>query len=122
MAKLKAIYWDDRTLFSKEKLDEYIIILADLIKKWDPTKYDGTAYKLMSYFEEMRKVLDMLKDEFGEEKTIDDIIKRSEISSYVPVTEELNEHSVLATDRWGVAFIMNNEAMKTMSLKDMILS
>ena len=89
MAKLKAIYWDDRTLFSKEKLDEYIIILADLIKKWDPVKFDGTSFKLMSYFEEMQKVLSMLKDEFEEERNLEEIVDLKNISSYHPLTKEL---------------------------------
>ncbi|MDD3977192.1 hypothetical protein L1994_10095 [Methanomicrobium antiquum] len=122
MAKLKAIYWDDRTLFSKEKLDEYIIILADLIKKWDPVKFDGTSFKLMSYFEEMQKVLSMLKDEFEEERNLEEIVDLKNISSYHPLTKELEEQSVLATDRWGVAFIMTDDSMKTMNIKDMIFS
>ena len=122
MPKLKAIYWDDRTLFSKEKFEEYTLILADLIKNWDPVKYDGTAFKLLSYFEEMKKVLAVLNDEFGVEKDIDDIISKSDICSFVPVSDEMNGMSVWATDRWGVAYIVEGGEMKTMNIKDMILS
>ncbi|MBP2133463.1 hypothetical protein J2128_001417 [Methanomicrobium sp. W14] len=121
MQKLKAVYWDERTLFSKEKMNEYILILADLIKNWNPSKYDGTAYKLMSYFEEMKRVLKVLNDDFGEKKSIGDFIKKSDLSSYSPLTEELTDKSVWAMDRWGVAFIMDEGSMKTMNLKDMIL-
>lgn len=123
MTKLKAIHWDDRTLFSKEKLDEYILVLVDLIKKWDPKKYDGTAFILMSYFEEMKKALDLLSQEFEDERQLEDIISRDEINSFVPVAENLSGYPVWATDRWGVAFMMDSdETMKTMNVKDMILS
>ena len=122
MAKLKAIYWDDRTLFSKEKLDEYILILADLIKKWDPTKFNGTAFILMSYFEEMKKVFELLNQEFEDERRLEDIISRDDINSFAPVAENLSGYPVWATDRWGVAFMMDDESMKTMKIKDMILS